>query len=90
MARAAEGEVDAVVPHALAREAPADADLAHQVHRPLLEHARAHALDHVLPAAVLEDDGVDALEMQQMPEHQAGGPGADDAHLGAREVTALF
>ena len=83
MPRAAEGEVDAVVPHPLAREPPADADLAHQVHRSLLEHARAHALDHVLPAAVLEDDGVDALEMQQLPEHQSGGAGADDAHLGA-------
>ena len=83
MARAVEGEVDAVVPHPLAREPPADADLAHQVDRPLLEHARAHALDDVLTAAILEDDGVDALEMQQLPEHQTGRARADDADLGA-------
>ena len=81
---AAEGQVDAVVTHALAREPIADTDLPHQIDRALLEHARAHAFDHVLPAAVLDDDGVDALEMKELPEHQAGGTSADDAHLRAR------
>ncbi len=61
--RATEGEIDAVVPHALAREPPADADLAHQIDRPLLEHARAHPFDDVLTATVLEDHRVDALEV---------------------------
>ena len=66
MPGAAEGEIDAVVPQSLAREAPANADIAHQVHRPLLEHTGADALDHVLAGAVLEDDGVDALKMKQL------------------------
>ncbi len=83
MACPVEGEVDAVVPHPLARQPPADAGLAHQVYRPLLEHARAHALDDVLTAAIFEDDGVDAFEMQQLSEHQTGRARADDAYLGA-------
>ena len=83
MPGAAEGEIDAVVPQSLAREARAHADLAHQIHRSLLEHTGADALDHVLPGPVLEDDGVDALKMKQLPEHQAGRSGADDADLGA-------
>ena len=52
-----------------------------QIDRALLEHAGAHALDDVVPAAVLEDDRVDALEVQQVAEHQPGGAGADDADL---------
>ena len=83
MACPVEGEIDAVVPHPLARQPPADAGLAHQVDRPLLEHARAHALDDVLTAAVFEDDRVDAFEMQQLSEHQTGRARADDAYLGA-------
>ena len=82
--RAAEGEIDAIVPQPFAREPFADANLVHQIDRALLEHARANPLDHVLPAALFEDDGVDALEMQQLPEHQSGGARADDADLGAR------
>ena len=83
MARAVEGKIDAFVPQPLAREPPADADLAHQIDRALLEHARAYPFDDVLPAAVFEDDRVDALEMQQLPEHQSGRASADDADLGA-------
>ncbi len=84
MASAAERQVDAVVTEALACEAPADPDVAHEVNGGLLEHAGAHALDDVLLAAILEDDRIDAAQMQQLPEHQAGGSGADDADLGAR------
>ena len=85
VASTVERQVDAVVAQALAREAPADANLAHEVHRALLEHAGTHALDDVLLAAILEDDRIDAAQMQQLPEHQAGGSGADNADLGARE-----
>ena len=60
-------------------------DLAHQVDGALLEHAGAHALDDVLLAAILEDDRIDAAQVQQMAEHQSGRSGADDADLGARE-----
>ena len=39
----------------------------------------AHALAHVLLAAVLEHDRLDALEVQEVSEQQPGGAGADDA-----------
>ena len=74
-------DVDAVVPQALAAQAVADADRVHQIDRALLEHAGAHALDHVVPAAVLDDDRIDAVQVQQVAEHQPGGSGADDADL---------
>ena len=62
----------------------ADAGVAHQVDGPLFEHTGPDAFDDVLPAAVLDDDRVDALPEEQVAEHQAGGSGADDANLRAR------
>jgi hypothetical protein len=35
----------------------------------------------MLLTAVLDDGRVDAAEVQQVSEHQAGGSGADDAYL---------
>ncbi len=84
MARALEREIQAFVAHAFAREALADADLRHEIDRALLEDARAHALDHVLLAAVLDDDRVDALPVEQVPEHEPGRTCADDGDLGAK------
>jgi hypothetical protein len=81
MARAVEREVKAVVAHSLTPEPIADADLVHQVDGPLLQHARADALDHVVLAAVLEDDGVDAAQVQQVSEHEPRRAGADDGNL---------
>lgn len=71
------------VPHPFARQAPADPALRHQVDGPLFEHARAHALDDVRLAAILDDDRIDTAEVQQVAEHQPGRTGADDADLGA-------
>ena len=50
----------------------AEADLVHQVHRRLLEHARAHALLDVLAVARLEDHGLDAPQLEQPA--RASGP----------------
>ena len=49
----------------------------------VLDDARAHAVLHVLEAAGLDDDGVDALALQQVTEHQSSRTGADDHHLRA-------
>ena len=67
-------------------EAFADAHRGHQVHGSLLEDAGADALDHVVLAAVFENDGVDARTMEQMTEHQPGRPGSDDGDLGAKST----
>jgi hypothetical protein len=63
----------------------AEADLVHQVHRRLLEHAGAHALLHVLAVAALDHDGLDAPKLQQAAEHQPRGPASDDRDLGTHK-----
>ena len=49
----------------------------------MLDQAGADAVLDIVAAAVLDDDGFDAGEMQQMRQHRPGGPGSDDADLGA-------
>src|SRR5918999_3532435 len=83
---AAEAKLDAVVDEALALQALADAHLDQEVHRPLLEHAGADASLDVVAAPILEDDGVDALKVEQVPEHQARRPRADYSDLRAGDV----
>ena len=63
------------------REPVADTRFVHQVDGPLLEDARAHALDDIVLAAVLENHRVDAGAMQQMPEHQPRRARANDSNL---------
>ena len=89
--RAAEAQVDAFVAEALALHALADAALREQVDRALLEHAGADRRLDLLAAARLEHHRVDALEVQQVREQQAGGSRADDGDLGfhARAATAM-
>ena len=76
-------DVDTVVTQALAPKPLAHAGLCEQVHGGLLEHSGPDAFDHVFLGAALEDHRVDALQMQQLTEHQAGRAAADDADLGA-------
>ena len=64
-----------------AREPIAHADLVHQIDRTLFEHTRAHALDDMLAAPVLDDDRVDAVEVEELPKHETSWPRANDAHL---------
>jgi hypothetical protein len=81
-------QLDPLVDRALAVHPLADARLAQGVHRALLEHAGAHALDHVLLVAVLEHDRLDPVQVQEMREQQAGRAGADDADLGLYPQTS--
>ena len=75
---AAEREVEALVPESLGGEPAAQPGLAQQIDRRLLEDAGAHALDHVLLAADLDGDRLDAGALQQVAEQQPGRAGADD------------
>ena len=82
MALAAERHVNPFVPQPFAREAVAEADLVHQIDGALLEHARADALDHMLLAAIFEDERMDAPQVEKVAEHQPCRTAADDADLG--------
>ena len=79
----AEAEPDAIVPQSLALQTLADAGFDHQVHRALLQHARAHPIFDVLAAAALQNDRLDASQVQQMREHQAGRSRPDNTDLGS-------
>jgi hypothetical protein len=76
-------QLDPVVNESLTLEPFPDPDLVQQVDCPLLQHPRANALLDVLAAPVLEDDGVDPLQMEKVRQHEPGGTGTDDPDLGA-------
>ena len=86
VALAAEAKLHAVVHEALALQALAHPHLDEQVDRALLEHAGADPSLHVLAVAVLEDDRLDALEVEEVPEHEARRPRADDPDLRVDDV----
>ena len=81
VARAAEGELDAVMHQALAVRALAGADLVEQRHRSFFEQAGADAAEHIVRRLPLQDDVVDAVAVQQLPEQQSRRPGADDCYF---------
>ena len=73
--------------HALGRGT--DARLDQEVHDSLLDDACTNPRLDVLAAPVLEDDRVDALEVQQVTEGEPRRAGPDDADLGVRPAHAL-
>src|SRR5262249_1829041 len=75
--------MDPVVDLGLALHARAHAGVDEEVGRPLLEQPGADAALDVVAAAVLEDHGRDAFEVQEMRQHQPGRPGPDDTDLRA-------
>jgi hypothetical protein len=69
------------VDHAFLLQSLADTGLDQQLDGSVLEDAGANALLDVFAASILEDDGLDALQMQQVAEEEPGGPGPDDSDL---------
>ena len=82
VALAAEAHLEAVVRQPFGTQARIGAGLGQQVHGDLLQHAGADAAQHVVGAALLDDDVVDAVLVQQRAEQQPRGAGADDGDLG--------
>ena len=82
--RPVEAQFDAVMNQPFAPHALAHARFVEQIHRALFEHARADALLHVLARLALDHDRVDALQVEQVRENQAGRSGSDDADLRAK------
>jgi hypothetical protein len=81
MPRPVAADIEAIVTQAVALKASPDAHRDQQIHGALLQHACPHAVDDVLAAAILDDDRVDAVEVQQVPKQQARRPRANDAYL---------
>jgi hypothetical protein len=85
MALAAKAHLEVVVRQAFGAQARVGAGLGQQVHRDLLQHAGADAAEHVLGAALLDDDVGNAVLVQQHAQQQPGGAGADDRNLGLHD-----
>ena len=81
MPLAGELQLDPVVNETLPSEPLSHADLLQQVDGALLENAGPDAALDVLAGSVLENDGVNPLEVEEVSEDEAGRPGADDADL---------
>ncbi len=83
MPGAGKADLDPVMDQALAPQPFAEAGLDQEIDAALLQHAGTDAALDMLAAALLEDDGVDPLALQQVAQQQAGRPGAEYADLGA-------
>jgi hypothetical protein len=81
VARAEEPQLDPLVDETLALEPLADAGRLQQLDRAVLENPSTDALLDVLAAAHLEDDRLDAVEVEEVGQDEPGGPRADDADL---------
>ncbi len=76
-----------VMDQAFTMQPSGDADRLQKIDRALLEHAGANARQHVGAILALEDDRIDAVRVQQLPEQQPCRPGADDGDLRAQNVS---
>ena len=79
-----DAQLEAAMLEALAGEAVAEAGLHHEVDGALFEHTGADGRLDGGAGAVFDDDAVDAFEVEEVGEHEAGRTGADDANLGLR------
>ena len=69
-------------------QAMAYSEFVHQVDGALLQHAGAQPGAHVLAAGALDDHRLDALQVQDLRQHEPGRTGADDAHLRAHHAAS--
>ena len=87
--RAAKGHLEPAMDQAFKMQPSGDADRLQKADRALLEHAGANARQHVGAILALENDRIDAVGVQQLPEQQPGRPGADDGDLRAQNASPL-
>ena len=69
MAAPVEAQLNSVVNKAFALHPLTHTHLGEQVDRALFQHAGAHTLFHILPAAVLDYDGFDSLQVEELGKH---------------------
>jgi hypothetical protein len=68
-------------------QARTNAGLIQKCRRGLFNHAGANAAQHVIRAALFQNDRVNAGLMQQLPKQQPSRTGADNRNLGTRWKT---
>ena len=81
MARAAEGELDAVMDQALAVRALAGAHFIEQSYRSLLQKPCADAAEHIVRRLPFQNDVVDPVGAKQLSQQQSRRPRANDCHF---------
>lgn len=81
VAATTELQVYAIVDGPLTIHPLSDARLPEQFRRPMLEHASPNRRLYCVATAKLEHDRLDALEVQQVREHQPSRPASDDPYL---------
>ena len=84
MSAAVEAQFDTMMNQPFAPHSLAHARFVEQVHRALFEDARPYALLHVLARLLLDHDGVDAMQVEQMRENQPGRAASNDTNLRAK------
>lgn len=82
-------EIDSVMEHRFALKPGADAALHHEIDCRLLQNTGANTLNHVILRLVLDDDGIDTRQMEQVSQHQAGRTRAHNADLSSYRLHKL-
>src|SRR5581483_10763217 len=81
MPLAVEAQFDPIMHKTFALHALADTHLGEEVDGVLFQDPGAHTFFDVMTAAVFQNDRFDAVQMQEMRQHQACGPGAYNSDL---------
>jgi hypothetical protein len=83
MATALESKLNSIVKEAFFLHPRAHTHIGEQIHRALLQHTGPYTLLDILAAAIFEHDGIDALQVEKMGQHQTRGACAHDSDLRA-------
>src|SRR6185312_1624777 len=81
VAVACEGELDPVMNESFGMRALSRTDFVEQLDRAFLEQASADAPQHIVAGVTLQDDVVDAVAVQQLPEQQSRRACANDCYF---------
>lgn len=74
-------DLDTVVNHALRRATCPDPRFVEQIHRALFKDSCPDSAFNVGAIVALENNRVDAINVQELPKQQSGRAGSDDRHL---------
>ncbi len=81
VARAAEGQLDAMMDQAFAVCARAGAHLVEQCDRSLFKQAGADAAEHIVRGLAFQNHVIDSIGVQQLPQQQSRRPRANDCYF---------
>jgi hypothetical protein len=81
-----EAKLDSAMHEPLSLNAVADTRFDQQLHRALLEDPRPDTVLYVFAILGLKNDGLDALQGEQMCEYETRGPGPHDSDLGPHRL----